>query len=232
MILLCLGCSSTVPVASKDITGVWHGTIKIPDQTLYISVDLQHKSGKWMGSIDIPQQRLTGFPLTNISVSGEEVTFALPGIPGEPTFNGRLANGRISGEYQQGEGRNEFDLGREKLEIPGILTPEKAANIIDNQLAAYNAHDLNKFLEFFHPDIETYNFPNQLDKRGLESLREAFSETFKAKPHEKVVTRIIDRNNVIDQVDMTYQFMGYEITDRSTVIYTIEDGLIRRMTFL
>jgi hypothetical protein len=29
---------------------------------------------------------------------------------------------------------------------------------------------------------DKYHFPSQPDKRGLESLREAFSETFKANP--------------------------------------------------
>ena len=233
VVLFLSGCSSTlVPSGSKNVSGTWHGTITLPEQALYISVHLQQKSGEWSGRIDIPQQRLVGFPLTGIAVEGDSVTFAILGIPGEPTFDGRLANGRISGEYRQGGARNPFDLGRATLEIPGMISPEQAARIIDDQLAAYNAHDLDKFLSFFHPEIETYNFPNQLDKRGLDALREAFAETFKANPSEKVVMRIIDRNNVIDQVDMTYQFMGHTITERSSVIYTIENGLIRRMTFL
>lgn len=233
VILLLCGCSSTLaPSGNNRVSGSWHGAITMPEQALYISVHLQQASGEWSGRIDIPQQRLTGFPLTNIKVEGDSITFVILGIPGEPTFDGQLASGRISGEYRQGGERNAFDLGRETLEIPGMMSAEQAALLIDNQLAAYNSHDLEKFLRFFHPDIETYNFPNQLDKRGLDALRTAFAETFKANPSEKVITRIIDRNNVIDQVDMTYQFMGHRITERSTVIYTIENGLIRRMTFL
>ena len=231
-LLSLFGCSTTRAPDQNSMSGNWHGKISLPEQALYISVELQQKRGSWTGSIDIPQQRLAGFPLTEISVDGADVRFSIPGIPGDPGFEGRLVDGRISGEYRQSGESREFYLGREPLDIPGMLTAEQAASVIDGHLAAFNAHDLDAFIEFFHPDIEVYNFPNQLDKSGLESLRESFVETFKTQPNEKVVTRIIDRNHVIDQVEVTFQFNGHAMSDRSTVIYTLEDGLIRRMTFL
>lgn len=232
-VLICFGCASTTtaPAKEKSLTGNWYGVIEVPDNAIYINIDLQKEADEWSGRISIPQQGLNGFPLTHISVNEDSVTFAIPGIPGEPNFNGRLENRRITGIYKQGDRSDGFYLQREQMNIPGIVTPEQAASIIDNQLDAFNAHDLDKFLAFFHPDIEVYNYPDQLDKRGLESLRGAFAESFKAKPNEKVITRIIAHNNVIDYVEVTFEFMGYKITDRSTVIYTIEDGLIRRMTF-
>lgn len=231
-LLSLVGCSTTLAPGQNSMSGSWHGKISLPEQVLYIRVELQQKGGSWTGSIDIPQQRLTGFPLTEISVDGADVRFNIPGIAGDPSFEGRLVDGRISGEYRQSGDSREFYLGREPLDIPGMITAEQAANVIDGHLAAFNAHDLDAFIEFFHPDIEVFNFPNELDKSGLESLRESFVETFKMQPYEKVVTRIIDRNHVIDQVEVTFQFNGHAMSDRSTVIYTLEDGLIRRMTFL
>lgn len=231
--LVCVGCASTITPPDKDekLTGNWYGVIEVPDNAIYINIDLQKATDKWSGRISIPQQGLTGFPLTHISINEDNLTFAIPGIPGEPTFTGRLENGRITGTYKQGDRSDGFFLQREQMAIPGMLSPEQAATIIDNQLAAFNSHDLDQFLAFFHPDIEVYNYPDKFDKRGLESLRATFTESFKAKPDEKVITRIIAHNNVIDYVEVTFEFMGYRITDHSTVIYTIEDGLIRRMTF-
>jgi hypothetical protein len=233
-LLSLLGCVTTKPepVVQNGVSGEWFGKINVPEQELYIRIELAQKAGSWTGSIDIPQQRLTGLPLTDISVDGTAVGFGMLEIPGEPFFHGRLADGRISGEYHQGGNSNAFYLGREPLDIPGMIAPEEAARIIDAQLAAFNAHDLEAFIAFFHPDIETYRFPNEPDKHGLEALRDVFADTFKALPHEKVITRIIDGNHVIDQVEVTFQFHGHALSDRSTVIYTLEDGLIRRMRFL
>jgi len=46
------------------------------------------------------------------------------------------------------------------------------------------------------------------------------------------VARIIQGNRVIDQVDTSFQSGGRVMTERDTVVYTIEKGLIRKITFL
>lgn len=232
-LLLLFGCvAAPDSPGRKDVSGNWYGTITLPEQALHIQVVLQQSAGSWMGRIDIPQQGLTGYPLANVVVEDARVRFSLPGIAGDPVFDGSLIDGRIHGEFRQGSHRNEFYLGREPLEIPGMISAAKAAHIIDGHLAAYNAHDLEAFLAFFHPDVEAYNFPNSLDKSGVAALRKSFTETFKKAPHERVITRIISGNHVIDEVEVKFQVNGQAFTDRSTVIYTLEDGLIRRMTFL
>lgn len=232
-LLLLFGCAAVPdsPVR-KDVSGNWYGTITLPEQALHIQVELQQNAGSWTGRIDIPQQDLTGYPLANVVVEDASVRFSLPGVSGDPVFDGRLVDGRINGEFRQGSHSNEFYLGRELLEIPGMISAAKAASIIDGHLAAYNAHDLEAFLAFFHPDVEVYNFPNSLDKSGVSALREPFAETFKKAPHERVITRIISGNQVIDEVEVEFQANGHPVTTRSAVIYTLEDGLIRRMTFL
>lgn len=108
----------------------------------------------------------------------------------------------------------------------------KAAAIVDGHLAAYNEHDLEGMLKYFHPDIEAYSFSGDLQLQGLASFREAFADTFSAKPKEVVVKRIIEGNHVIDQVDTTFHVNDRIVTERDTVIYTIEEGLIRKLTFL
>lgn len=112
--------------------------------------------------------------------------------------------------------------------------PESSDNaaVVDGHLVAYNKHDLEGMLQFFHPEIEAYSSSGELQLKGLESFRVAFAETFKAKPNEVVVARIIQGNRVIDQVDTSFQAGGRVVTERDTVVYTIEQGLIRKITFL
>lgn len=107
-----------------------------------------------------------------------------------------------------------------------------AAGIVDAQLAAYNQHDLDALLHFFHPDIESFKFPGERQLQGLKSLREAFANQFNHQPREVVVERIVEKNHVIDKVEVTIVVEGQTMTHHGTVIYTIEDNLIRTMMFL
>ena len=82
--------------------GYWHGEISIPGTPLEIRVTLnQEAAGNWNGKIDIPAQRLTGFGLGEIAVKEDTVRFVMPGIPGEPTFEGGFNAQRISGMFRQ-----------------------------------------------------------------------------------------------------------------------------------
>jgi hypothetical protein len=108
----------------------------------------------------------------------------------------------------------------------------KTAAIVDAQLAAYNKQDLDALLNFFHPDIESYNSIGERQLQGIEALRETFANQFNHKPNEAVVERIVDKNYVIDKVEVTFVVDGQAMTQNGVVIYTIEDDLIRRMTFL
>lgn len=106
------------------------------------------------------------------------------------------------------------------------------AAIVDAQLKAYNKHDLEELLTFFHPEIESYKFPGEPQLNGKEALHKAFGDQFKHQPNEVVVERIVENNYVIDSVEVTYKVEGSTMTHRGVVIYTIEDGLIRRLMFL
>jgi uncharacterized protein len=87
--------------------GHWEGSIAVPGQPLAIVVDLALKEGQpWVGTISIPAQNLKAFPLSDITVAGNAVGFAMKGVPGDPRFAGTLAaDGKsIAGELSQGGG--------------------------------------------------------------------------------------------------------------------------------
>ncbi len=95
--------------------GHWEGAIQTPGPTLNIVVDLaKDAQGAWMGTISIPDQNLKAFPLSGISVEGGSVRFQMQGVPGTPSFNGKLsADGKtIEGPYIQGGREMTFKLTR------------------------------------------------------------------------------------------------------------------------
>src|SRR6266536_3404561 len=97
--------------SAADVSGHWEGAIQNPDKEIAIQVDLaKNEKGEWTGTIDIPPQNLKSFPLSNIAVKGNAVTFVMKGPPGDPAFDGTLsADGKsMSGNFTQGGGSVPF----------------------------------------------------------------------------------------------------------------------------
>lgn len=112
---------------AKAQSGHWEGAIQVPQQEMTIHVDLaQNPKGEWIGSIDIPAQHAKGFPLSDVAVKGNAVTFAMKGIPGDPKFDGKVsADGKaISGDFTQGGANLTFSLKRTGDAV--IETPAKS----------------------------------------------------------------------------------------------------------
>ena len=106
--------------AQDEVAGVWHGEIKIPGQPLAVKIVLNHTDTDWTGTIDIPAQGAKDLPLININVEPDEtdtrITFAISGVPGNPTFEGSLqSDGVILGTFSQGGARLKFQLSRDSV---------------------------------------------------------------------------------------------------------------------
>ena len=112
---------------AADPSGHWEGVITLPTTELAIRVDLERSEDDWAGTIDIPVQGLRGFELSDLVVSDDEIGFAMPNIPGDPAFDGRLsADGKtITGEFSQQGQTFPFKLERKpKVAVKGE-TPSK-----------------------------------------------------------------------------------------------------------
>ena len=100
---------------TPNASGHWTGAIEVPGQPIQIEVDLKPSTEQaWIGTITIPAQNLKGFPLADVQVKDRQVSFAMPQVPGAPTFKGELtADGAsILGDFTQGEGKTTFALKR------------------------------------------------------------------------------------------------------------------------
>lgn len=92
----------TTTQGETGVAGTWQGAIELPQAKLDITVDLaQKQDGTWTGAIDIPQQKAENLLLEPVMVNGNEVKFAIKGLPGDPTFEGKLENGEIAGTFTQ-----------------------------------------------------------------------------------------------------------------------------------
>ncbi|MFX0575129.1 alpha/beta hydrolase family protein [Nocardia nepalensis] len=97
---LVAGCSSSDKSETRSLTGDWHGAIEVPGAPLSVGVKFADNGS---ATIDIPQQGVNGAKLKDVSAEPNRVAFAIPDVPGDPVFQGKLdkdAN-RIVGEFRQ-----------------------------------------------------------------------------------------------------------------------------------
>jgi hypothetical protein len=109
-------------------SGHWKGSIQVPGQPLDIEIDLAKGAAEWEGTISIPVQGLKGFPISAIAVQGDTVSFTMKGVPGDPTFTGKVSSDAksITGDFSQGGGTVPFTLARTgdaTIEAPPKSTP-------------------------------------------------------------------------------------------------------------
>ena len=126
-IVIVLAVGISISYAENRVAGHWEGQIEIPGQPIRVKVDLTINDSDWSGTIDIPTQGAKGLPLSGILVVEEDgslhVKFSIRGIPGNPTFDGKLQDGAISGKFSQGGAQFSFRLSRET--VPGPARPQE-----------------------------------------------------------------------------------------------------------
>ena len=102
------GCSATgtkaePPISSVEssvsLMGDWNGEIQTPSGPLGVGVTFA-KNGS---TIDVPAQGLSARPLSGVKTEPGDVAFAIPGLPGAPTFHGAYDPGTntITGQFAQ-----------------------------------------------------------------------------------------------------------------------------------
>lgn len=113
--------------------------------------------------------------------------------------------------------------------MPAISPAEQ---LVERQLAAYNARDLDAFCATYAEDVEIIRLPaTQPALRGRDALRAFYAEQRfnRDRLHATVRQRIVLGNKVIDHEHVT----GLDPSPREVVaIYEVRDGLISRVWFV
>jgi hypothetical protein len=112
---------------------------------------------------------------------------------------------------------------------PVELTPEA---VVQKQVFAYNAHDLNAFVACYGPAIEFRTMDGNVNpEKGLGPLRKGYEDLFKRYPKLQVtvLNRITQGAFVIDQE--VAEGMGPDPI-KVTAIYQTSQGKIIRVWFI
>ena len=122
-------------------------------------------------------------------------------------------------------------VNRGNIIHPDSLIKETALALVQRQLNAYNARDLEAFLEPYAEDVELYDYTTgKLLSKGKAAMRNDYA-FFKKVPelHCEIKARIVQGNIIIDKENVT-GFGGPAL--EATAIYHIEGNKIKKVYFI
>lgn len=103
-------------------------------------------------------------------------------------------------------------------------------NIVQKQLVAYNAKNVDAFMAMYSEDVKLFNYPNEVLSEGKDQMRKDYLAWFNRTPDLKATVnkRIVIGNKVIDEEQVTANGKVYN----TVAIYEITNGLISKVTFM
>lgn len=111
------------------------------------------------------------------------------------------------------------------------VSPEE---VVDEQLKAYNALNLDAFLAYYADDIEIYEYGRPTPfMTGKDHMRRIYGPMFETSPHlhATIKNRIVQGSKVIDHEVVT-GMNGDSGTLQVAAIYEVSGGVITRVTFI
>jgi len=108
-----------------------------------------------------------------------------------------------------------------------------AETVVQRQLEAYNAKDIEALMATYAADAEQFEHPAKLLASGAAQIRERFSVRFKEPNlHAQLVKRIVAGNIVIDHELVTRTFPEGAGRIELVAIYEVQGGKIVKAWFI
>ena len=117
----------------------------------------------------------------------------------------------------------------EVVDVDQILQ-ETPGQIVQRQVNAYNARDLEAFLSTYSEDVKIFNSDGKMTMEGHEAMRKVYDPIFESVTdlYCDITNRIAINNKVIDNEKV--RFRGQYVD--AVAMYTVEDGKIVRVDFI
>ena len=105
--------------------------------------------------------------------------------------------------------------------------------VVQRQLEAYNAKDIDALMATFADDVEAFEYPNTLLFSGIEKMRQRLAGRLQEPNlHAQLLNRIMMGNLVIDHEIVTRTFPEGAGQLETIVIYEVRDGKIAKNWFV
>ncbi len=105
--------------------------------------------------------------------------------------------------------------------------------VVQIQLNAYNARDIDAFLSTYADDAELFSFPATSQTKGKDEMRKRYTLRFSDTiMHAVIVKRIVMGNTVIDHERVLVTLPEGPGVMEAIAIYEVRDGKIAKVTFI
>ena len=105
--------------------------------------------------------------------------------------------------------------------------------VVQRQLEAYNAKDIEALMATFADDVEAFEYPNTLLFSSIEKMRQRLTLRLQEPNlHAQLLNRIVMGNLVIDHETVTRTFPEGAGQLETIVIYEVRDGKIAKNWFV
>jgi len=110
-------------------------------------------------------------------------------------------------------------------------------DVVQGQVDAYNAGDIDAFAATYHDNLLLFVFPNECFCQGKAQLREQYSKRFTDRPNAKatIASRVVMGQFVIDDEIITGIPNAHTLergTMRALAMYEVENKLISKAWFI
>ncbi len=113
------------------------------------------------------------------------------------------------------------------------MTSSGAAAIVQAQLDAYNAKDIDALLRTFAPDAEQFTLHGELLAHGHAQMRARFLARFEELDlHARLLSRTVVSNVVADHERVTRNFPDGLGTVEMLCLFEVHGGLIRKASYV
>ena len=175
-----------------------------------------NKDNNWVEISDFSSLGITS--ITRITVNSSMDKLAIAADFKTANDNTETTN---QDEEQDDTGTTSTESNKEVTEIE---------TIVQRNLDAYNARDIDAFMKDYADDITLYAYPNTLQTEGKEVMRKGYKDWFGRVPDLRafIKKRIVIGNKVIDEEQVTANGQIFN----AVAIYEVENGKISKVTFI
>jgi hypothetical protein len=107
------------------------------------------------------------------------------------------------------------------------MSHDSPSAVVQRQLDAYNARDIEALLATYAPDARQYEHPGKLLASGAAEMRERMAQRFAERDlHARLMQRVVMGNIVIDHEQVRRNFPEGRGSVEMVAIYEVVDGMI------
>ncbi len=124
-----------------------------------------------------------------------------------------------------------FVVGQElRKDDPTLAKISEQEKVVQEQVEAYNRHDIEGFLKTYSQDIKLHDFPDKELSTGLDAMRQTYGKLFEREPDLKatITKRIVQGDYVIDHEEVSSGGQRF----KAVAVYRVKDGKISAVWFL